>query len=66
MDIVSKKNILSKDMIFDEAYMLRNSEDKVSTVSLKGKQAMKVERDDKHSLAEEYDDKESSRNSRHW
>jgi hypothetical protein len=33
MDTVSKKNILSRAMVFDEAYMLRNSEDIVSTVS---------------------------------
>jgi hypothetical protein len=36
-DLVSKKKIVSIDMVFDEAYMLRKNEDGASTNSQKGK-----------------------------
>jgi hypothetical protein len=37
-DPVSKKKIISRDVVFDEANMLRKGEDEASTDSQKGKQ----------------------------
>jgi len=41
-DPVSKKKIVSKDVVFDEAYMLRKGEDEASTDTQKGKQVVEV------------------------
>jgi hypothetical protein len=44
-DRVSKKKIVSRDVVFDEAYMLRKGENEASIDSQKGKQVVKVELD---------------------
>jgi hypothetical protein len=38
-DPISKKKILSKDVVFDKAYMLRKGESEASTKSQKGKRS---------------------------
>jgi hypothetical protein len=64
-DPVSKKRIVSRDVVFDEAYMLRKGEDEASTDSQKGKQVVEVELDDQRSPTDICDDEESSRDSQH-
>jgi hypothetical protein len=64
-DLVSKKKIVSRDVVFDEAYMLRKGEDEASTKSQKGKQVVEVELDEQRSLTDICDDEESSRDSEH-
>jgi hypothetical protein len=36
-DLASKKKIVSRDVVFDEAYMLRKGDNEASTESQKGK-----------------------------
>jgi hypothetical protein len=38
--------MFSRNVVFDEAYMLRKSEDEVSTANQKGKQVVEMEFDD--------------------
>ena len=64
-DPVSKKKIVSRDVVFDEAYMLRKGEDEASTDSRKGKQVVEVELDEQRSLTDICNDEESSRDSEH-
>jgi hypothetical protein len=51
--------------VFDEVYMLRNSENEASTDSQKGKRVVEVELDEQCSLTNESDNKESLRDSLH-
>jgi len=64
-DLVSKKKIVSTDVVFDEAYMLRKGGDEASTDSKKEKQVVEVELDEKRSLMDECDDEESPGDSQH-
>ena len=64
-DPVSKKKIVSKGVVFDEAYMLRKGENEASTDSKKGKQVVEVELDEQRSLTNICDDEELSRDSKH-
>jgi hypothetical protein len=64
-DPVSKKKIVSRDVVFDEAYMLRKGEDEASTESQKGKQVVEVKLDKQRSLTDICDDEELSRDSEH-
>ena len=64
-DPISKKKIVSKDVVFDEAYMLRKGENEASTDSQKGKHAVEVELDEQCSLTNICDDEELSRDSEH-
>jgi hypothetical protein len=64
-DPISKKKIVSRDVVFDKAYMLRKGEDEASTKSQKGKQVVKVELDKQRSLTDICDDEELSRDSEH-
>jgi hypothetical protein len=64
-DPVSKKKIVSRDMVFDDAYMLRKGENEALTDSQKGKQVVEVELDKQRSLTDICDDEELSRDSEH-
>jgi hypothetical protein len=64
-DPVSKKKIISRDVVFDEANMLRKGEDEASTDSQKGKQVVEVELDEQRSLMDIFDDEELSKDSEH-
>jgi hypothetical protein len=64
-DPVSKKKIISRDVVFDEANMLRKGEDEASTDSQQGKQVVKVELDEQRSLMDIFDDEELSKDSEH-
>ena len=61
LDLISKKNIFSKYVVFDGGYMLRKCEDEALTESHKGKQVMEVEIVYQHPLTDIYDDEESLR-----
>jgi hypothetical protein len=45
-DSVSNKKIVSRDVVFEESYMLRKGEVEASTNNQKEKQVIKVEFDD--------------------
>lgn len=45
-DPVSKKKNISKDVVFDESYLLRKQENRVSTNNQKEKQVVEVKFDD--------------------
>jgi hypothetical protein len=62
-DPVSKKKIFSRDMVFDQAYMLGKCEDEASTDSNKGKKVLEVEFDDQNSPINKCDDEQFSRDS---
>jgi hypothetical protein len=64
-NLISKKNIFSKDVVFDGGYMLRKCEDEALTESHKGKQVMEVEIVYQHPFTNIYDDEESLRDSQH-
>jgi hypothetical protein len=64
-DPVSKKKIISRDVVFDEANMLREGEDEASTDSQKGKQVVEVELDEQRSLMDIFDDEELSKDLEH-
>jgi hypothetical protein len=64
-DPISKKKIVSRDMVFDKTYMLRKGEDEASTDSQKGKQVVEVEHDEHHSLTDICDEEELPRDSEH-
>jgi hypothetical protein len=64
-DPVLKKKIFSKNVVFDEAYMLRKGEDEASTDNQKGKWVVELELDEHRSLTDKGDDEESSRDSKH-
>jgi hypothetical protein len=57
-DPISKKKIVSRDVVFDEAYMLRMGEGEASIESQKGKQVVEVELDKQLSLTDICDNKE--------
>ena len=59
------KKIVSRDVVFDEAYMLRKVENEASTKSLKGKQVVEVELNEQRSLMNICDDEQSSRDLEH-
>jgi hypothetical protein len=57
-DPISKEKIVSRDVMFDEAYILRMGEGEASIKSQKGKQVVEVELDEQSSLTDICDDKE--------
>jgi hypothetical protein len=59
------KWIVSRDVVIDEAYMLRKGKDEASIDSQKGKQVVEVELDEQRSLMDIHDDEESSRDLEH-
>jgi hypothetical protein len=57
-DPISKKKIVSRDVVFDETYMLKMGEGESSIESQKGKQVVEVELDKQLSLTDICDNKE--------
>jgi hypothetical protein len=65
MDSVPKKKIVSRDMVFDEAYMLRKCEDESLNDSQKEKQVVNVKFDDQSSPIDRSDDEQFFKDSQH-
>jgi hypothetical protein len=64
-DPVSKKKIISRDVLFDKAYMLGKYKDEISIDNQKRKQFVEVELQDQSSPMNKSDNEQFSRDSKH-